>query len=257
MTGINFQRTYLLDEQYANIKERAVRLLNKYLAYPDLFVFDDQKRQISFSSEKLIPAFTSPRPRVLLLFSNPHPYSVQQGMFLSPDIYGHEHPFWPLMRAAGWIKISEDIQQPKQLAEICLQGNYAGPFELIFYCFFAFPTQFPEDIRRIFGREYFRQVIEPEAQAEFMQIVPETGAQAVVTFNKNIFNRVSKDKIERYVDRLKQGELIQSQLMGSEKSLPVFLTFPTGWRFSYQSGQLRRASLDAIRQAIQAEFNAE
>jgi hypothetical protein len=96
----------------------------------------------------------------MLLFSNPHPLSVHHGMFLSPNSKGRENLFWPVMEDAGWLPIEKEYHNPKQLADICLKAKYPGPFELIFYCYYAFPSDFPEDIRRIFGREFYNQVIE-------------------------------------------------------------------------------------------------
>jgi hypothetical protein len=154
------------------------------------------------------------------------------------------------MEDAGWITIPEKNRTPKQLADICLEVNYQGPFDLIFYCYYAFPTDFPEDIRRIFGRKHFSQFIEPEANDEFRKTIQETSVEAVVTFNKGIFNLVSKDQIEHYVERLMEGELIQSQIKGIDRYVPIFLTFPTGWRYRKQYRQFRKASLDTIRTAI-------
>ena len=151
---------------------------------------------------------------------------------------------------ASWLSIAEANRNPKPLADICLKANYQGPFELIFYCYYAFPTDFPEDIRRIFGRMYFSQFIEPEAIDEFRKTIQETSVEAVVTFNKGIFNLVSKDQIERYVERLMEGGLIQSQIRGIDRYVPIFLTFPTGWRYRRQYRQFRKASLDTIRTAI-------
>ena len=254
MPGINFQKTYLLSEAYESIKERAIQILDKYLGYPDrypdLITFNDLDRNVTFSTERLIPTSSTKRPRVMLLFSNPHPYSVHQGMFLSPTTKGRENLFWPVMEDAGWLPIPEENRKPKQLVDICLKANYSGPFELIFYCYYAFPTDFPEDIRRIFGRMYFSQFIEPEAIDEFRKTIQETSVEAVVTFNKGIFNLVSKDQIERYVERLMEGGPIQSQIRGIDRYVPIFLTFPTGWRYRRQYRQFRKASLDTIRTAI-------
>jgi hypothetical protein len=85
---VNFQKTYSLDEAYESIKGRATQPLGKYLRFPDLFTFNDLDKSLTFSTERLDPAFTN-HPRVMLLFSNPHPHSVQQGMFLSPKTRGH------------------------------------------------------------------------------------------------------------------------------------------------------------------------
>jgi len=237
-------------EAYESIKERAIQVLDKYLGYPDLISFNDLERSVTFFTERLIPTASTNRPRVMLLFSNPHPHSVYQGMFLSRNTKGRENLFWPIMEDAGWLTIAEENRTPNQLTDICLKAKYEGPFELIFYCYYAFPTDYPEDIRRIFGGKYFSQFIQPEAKDEFTKTIQENPVEAVVTFNKGIFNLVSKDPIERYIKRLKEGKLIQSHISSIDRSLPIFLTFPTGWRFHKQYKQLRKASLDTIRTAI-------
>ena len=249
MSIINFQRTYHLGEEYESIKERAVLVLDKFLDYPHLITFNPD-RSVTFSTEKLIPTASTYRPRVMLLFSNPHPHSVHQGMFLAPGIKGGEHPFWPVMEKAGWLPIAKENRNPKQLADICLKAKYRGPFELIFYCYYAFPTVLPKDIRKIFGKEYFRQVIEPEAMDEFRNTVQETSVEAVVTFNKGIFNLVSKDQIKRCLERLIEGGPIQSQIKGIDRTVPIFLTFPTGWHYHKQYKKFRIDSLVTIRKAI-------
>jgi hypothetical protein len=250
LSAINFQRTYPLREEYESIKERASQVLAKYLGYPNLFTFNEAERSVTFSTERLIPTGGTNRPRVMLAFSNPHPHSIHQGMFLSPNKHGKENLFWPVMDEAGWLPINKQKRTPEQLADICLKADYTGPFELIFYCYYAFPTDYPEHIQRIFGSAYFNQFIEPEASQEFLATLEETSLDAVVTFNKGIFNLVSVDQTERYIERLKEGELIQSQVKDIDRYIPTFLTFPTGWRYHRQYRDLRKASLDRIRTAI-------
>ena len=254
MSTINFQKKYVLDESYESIKQNVNKELDRYLRYPDLYMFDDQEKSVTFSSEKLIPIISTNRPRVMLLFSNPHPYSIHHGMFLSPNTKGQENLFWSAMRDSGWINIPEEKLSPKQLADICLKVLYEGPFELIFYCYYAFPTNFPEDISKIFGKEYFNQVIEAEAYAEIRKTVQETNVEAVVTFNKGIFNLVSKDPVRLYIRRLITGELIRSHISGIDRDILIFLTFPTGWRYHEQYKQLRKDSLGAIRTSICREL---
>ncbi len=256
-TSINFQKAYKLGASYESINERATQVLGKYLTLPyqGLIVFNDEAKSVTYSTEKLIPTASTNRPRVMLLFSNPHPYSVLQGMFLSPTTRGRESLFWPIMEEAGWLSIPKEKRKPKQLADICLTANYDGPFELIFYCYYAFPTAYPEEIRKIFGKTYFSQFIEPEASEEFRKTIQDASVQAVVTFNKGIFNFVSNEQLEVYTDRLKAGELIQSQIKDIDQSIPIFLTFPTGWHFDKQFKQLRRDSLERIRVDISRKLN--
>jgi len=239
-----------LGAAYERIKERAIHRLSKYRDYPNLITFNDFERSVIFTTERLIPTASTNRPRVMLLFSNPHPHSIHQGMFLSPSTKGRESLFWPVMDDAGWLSVEGKPRSPKQLADICIKAEYRGPFELIFYCYYAFPTDYPEDIRRIFGREYFSQLIAPEAADEFRETIQETSVEAVVTFNKGIFNLVSEDHIERYIERLKAGELIQSQIKGIDRTFSIFLTYPTGYRYHKEYRQFRKASLDKIKRAI-------
>ena len=251
MPNINSTRTYQLSQDYEETRERADGILGKHLAYPNpVVVFNDADRSVTFFTERLIPAASTNRPRVMLLFSNPHPHSVHQGMFLSPNGKKRENPFWPVMEDAGWLAIPKDKSSPEKLADICLKAAYQGPFELAFYCYYAFPTDLPEHISRIFGGKYFRQVIKPEAIGEFRKTIQEASTEAVVTFNKGIFNLVSKHRIEQYVDELRKGRLIQSEIEGIDREIPVFLTYPTGWRYRKEYREFRKASLNTIRTAI-------
>lgn len=75
------------------------------------------------------------------------------------------------MEDSGWITVPIEDHIPKKLAEICGEAKYKGPFELIFYSYYAFPTDFPEDIKKIFGQELFRQEINPEALEEFLSLI--------------------------------------------------------------------------------------
>ena len=250
MSSINFQQTYYFGETYDTIKKRAFQKLEKYWNYPNLITFNAENRSVTFTTERLIPGVTSNRPRVMLLFSNPHPHSVQQGMFLSPNTKGRENLFWPVMREAGWLLTAKGDNSPKQLAEICTKVKYQGPFELIFYCYYAFPTDYPEDIKKIFGKEYFTKFIETEAANEFKQVIQETSVETVVTFNKGVFNLIAQNPVRTYIKRLFAGELIWSQLKNVEREIPIFLTYPTGWRFHRQYMNFRVENLDKIKTSI-------
>ena len=84
----------------------------------------------------------------------------------------------------GLATNSKGNRNPKQLADICIKADYPGPFEFIFYCYYAFPTEYPEHIKKIFGRKFFLEIIEPEAIDEFTNTVHEYSIEAVVTFKK-------------------------------------------------------------------------
>ncbi len=56
---------------------------------------------------------------------------------------------------------------PSRLAEIFLNLDYESPFELLFYCYYSFPTRYPDHLPKLFGKNYFNEVIEPEASQAF------------------------------------------------------------------------------------------
>jgi hypothetical protein len=255
MRDINFQRSYFLGEEFEKIRKNADQILDNYMSDPNLVLFDKRNRIVTFSSERLIPVSSTKRPRVLLLFSNPHPYSIQQGMFLSPNTKGRKNLFWTVMKNAGWISLGEQNPSLEQLANICLNSEFKGPFDLIFYCYYAFPTCYPEEISNIFGKDYFKKIIEPEAKNEFKKAIQDLSIESVVTFNKGIFNLVSNNHIKSFIDDLKQGEVIQSTLKNVEINVPIFLTYPTGWRYHPNYVQLRKINLNKIKQRIQGEGN--
>ena len=250
MSAINFQRTYHLGKEYENIKKRAIEFLGKNLEDSKLMSFDDIGKRVTFTSERLVPVNCGKRPPVMLLFSNPHPHSIMQGMFLSANINQRENLFWSTMRNAGWFSIPEAKHNPEDLRDMFLQVKYSGPFELYFYCYYDFPTRYPDHIARIFGKRFFSQEIKPQANAEFRKTVQEIPFKAIVVFNKNIFNLVSDIRIRRYVVQLNKGELVQRQIREIDEGIPIFLTYPTGWCYDKEFKTLRKTSLEKIKTAI-------
>ena len=250
MSAINFQRSYHLGQEYENIKDRATKIVGKYFEDQNLISFDDVEKRVTFTSERLVPVNRSKRPLVMLLFSNPHPHSIKQGMFLSANIKNRENLFWPIMRNAGWFSIPEAKRNPEDLRDMFLRGKYPGPFDLCFYCYYAFPTRYPGHIPRIFGKGFFSQRIEPQANAEFRKTVQERAIKVIVVFNKGIFNLVSDEKIECYIEQLNKGELVRGRIREFDKDIPIFLTHPTGWRYDKEYKTLRKASLERIKAAI-------
>ncbi|MCP4607138.1 MAG: hypothetical protein GY845_00285 [Planctomycetes bacterium] len=250
MTTINFQRTYSLGRDYKGIKDRATKILGANSEYFDIVDFGDVDDEVTFRTECLIPIKKTTRPSVMLLFSNPHPHSVQQGMFLSPNTKKQDNLFWSTMIDAGWFSIPEDKRSPSQLRDVFLNLEYTGPFDLLFCCYYAFPTCYPDDILKIFGRRFFDRHIQYEAYEGFQTILGETQAVAVVTFNKNIFNLISNNRVTEYIDQLDKGEIIRGRNIQTDREIPVYLTYPTGWRYHKKSSQLRKANLEMIKADI-------
>jgi hypothetical protein len=155
MSSIHFQSTYQLSNLYDAIKFRASEILGDFLSDSYIYQFNDSDKSLTFTSEQLIPEKRYGRKRILLLFSNPHPHSLQWGMFLPPSITGRQNLFWKGMQDAGWFKLPEINPSAERMAEIFLNLDYESPFEVLFYCYYSFPTRYPDDIVKLFGKEYF------------------------------------------------------------------------------------------------------
>jgi hypothetical protein len=250
MSSIHFQTTYPLSQQYDAIKSRAPDILGDFYTDTSIYRFNNQDKTLTFTSERLIPEVCSGRQRVLLLFSNPHPHSIQQGMFLSPSVNGRESFFWTGMLDAGWFRLSETNPAPPRLAKIFLKLEYESPFELLFYCYYSFPTRYPDDITKLFGKDYIKEVIEPEAREGFVKIMQKEAPAAVVTFNKGVFNLVSMEPVGKYIARLKAGEVIQSLVRDVGREVPIYLTYPTGWRYDPEHREYRRKSLEKMKNLV-------
>ena len=250
MSSIHFQTTYPLSHQYDAIKSRAPKILGKFLADAAVYRFIDQDKTLTFTSERLIPEKGSGKQRVLLLFSNPHPHSIQQGMFLSTSVNGRLSLFWQGMEDSGWFRLPKTNPGPERLAEIFLNIEYESQFEFLFYCYYSFPTRYPEHIVKLFGKEFFKEVIDPEAREGFVKIIQEEKPEVVVTFNKSVFNLVSTEPVDKYIERLKAGEVVQSMISDVERDIPIYLTYPTGWRYDKDYREYRRKSLEKIRELV-------
>lgn len=250
MSDVIFKRTYQLNDNYDIVKQKAFKTLGNFADLPGVYQFNDENKSISFGSERLIPKNFSGRPRVILLLPNPHPYSVNLGMLFSPRPGGRENPVWETLRDSGWLTFNKDTQVPLEMAEMCVNVAYKGPYDFIFYPYYAFPSVFPKDIKTIFGSDFFNKIIAPEAKNDFVNTIQETNTDFVVAFNKDQFNLFTEKKIDKFIDLLIAGQLIESQVKNSKKDIPIFLTYPTGWRYHKDIKRLKKENLELIGAAI-------
>jgi len=250
MSSINHWRCYRLGKEYPDVKKRAKDTLGKYFEDPKVMKFNDVEKTVRFKTELLIPAKRTSRSQIMLLFSNPHPHSIQQGMFLSPSSNKRKSSIWKVMRDAGWFPSCTEDYGSERLREMFLRVEYPGPFEFLFCCYYAFPTTMPEQIRGIFGDEFFDEVIKEKARKEFARRTEDTHVAVIVTFNKSIFNLITNSKIPVYIERLKGGNVVSDWCRNGEKKIPVFLTYPTGWRYHKKSEKLRVKNLKLVKDDI-------
>jgi hypothetical protein len=95
-----------------------------------------------------------------------------------------------------------------------------------------------------------KEGIEPEAREGFVKMMQQESPAAVVTFNKSVFNLVSAEPVGKYIGRLKAGEVICSQVRDVEREVPIYLTYPTGWRYDSDFREFRKRSLELVKDLI-------
>jgi hypothetical protein len=118
--SIIHENTITLEKNYYQVKSS---IQEKLREWSDLYVFDDNKHQIIYKTEgPLIPEDNSKIP-VLILLSNPHPHSVKQGMFLSPNRMGRGNPFWETLKNTGYFDYNGTID-----AAVMIKNAYQSPF---------------------------------------------------------------------------------------------------------------------------------
>lgn len=230
-----------VENNYQSVKSR---IQDKLKEWPEMFEFDDNRKQIHYKTEgPLIPENNGKTP-VLILLSNPHPHSVKQGMILSPNRIGRENPFWTTMRNSGFFKHKNPIDAP-----MMIQNKYQSPFRFFMAVLLPFPTEDPKDLIDIFGNAEYTKMIN-QGKEEIKNLIEDNGIRHVICFGKtqyDVLSRVSSPK--NYTSILKEGKTIQSSSCFSD-DVKVFLTFPTGWRFMKNAKEIKAENLRQIFNAV-------
>jgi hypothetical protein len=149
--------------------------------------------RLHFLTESIHPQIKSlGRPRVLLLFSNPHPESVNRGLFMSEP------------RSVGFWKILADCMQPKmdhefrwdphgiaETVSILLDGNYKGPL-LFFDCLYELPSISPKDLKSLFSHnsDDFQKYLHRPSLARIRSIIDENKIKTVLVFTGETYESI-------------------------------------------------------------------
>lgn len=148
--------------------------------------YDDETFNISYKTEEIVPENVDPeRIKVLLLFKNPHPDSVQTGLYLSEP---SSKKFWnrffevkfneklmPLLQNDSWVK---------DVANILTSGNYDCEFLYYFKCLYPFPSRQFNELTDLFSsapRTYNRE-IEKRSISDFWQFINKHKITTVIIF---------------------------------------------------------------------------
>lgn len=240
--SIIHEETITIERDYYQVKSA---IQEKLSDWSDLYVFDDVNNQIRYKTEgPLIPDLNSKLP-ILILLSNPHPHSVKQGMFLSPNRIGRVNPFWDTLRDTGFFHYDGKID-----AAVMIKNRYQGSFRFFMAVLFPFATEDPTQLIDFFGKTEYRKMIETSKSA-IKKLVLDHNIMNVICFGKTQYDIIksSNNASDHYLTVLKKGENIQEKVWFSEK-ISVYLTYPTGWRFAKDHRSLKKEALEKIFESI-------
>jgi hypothetical protein len=177
--------------------------------------------RLVFWSEQLIPVKKDNRIPLLMVFGNPAPRSVSEGMFFAYEGEGKEHRFWKhIVKPAGLLDFSLDAglsvrerneRRKKQLLDL----EYRSAFRVGFTVFITLPSGSSgpwsgnAGIRKLLGARAMRNLIESERARVSRTTGKFIGDGGIVlTFQRDAWEGLRSPKAPPYCIHLaKQGKL--------------------------------------------------
>lgn len=233
-----------LDSLYQRVASH-LRTSDRYPRYLDsVYELSDVDRTVTFQSESILPTHDDVRPRILLLFSNAHPKSIQNGMFHTAE--SGVAALWKDLRAIGALLLQDDVlRDASLLRSACVNGAYSGRFILGFVCCWTFPTLRPDELKELFGPGR-----EPpgfkDTQDRLNRTLQTWCPQAIVSFNGDVFQTITRISTKGYTKQLRDHLLWAPHQAGTWTGR-LFQTYPAGW---WRDPSARRDSLQRVFEAI-------
>jgi len=149
--------------------------------------------RLHFLTESIQPTVaTSGRPKVMLLFSNPHPDSVERGLFMSEP---RSRGFWDILGNSIQPKINHDFSwTPNGITgtvSMLANGDYEGPL-MFFECLYQLPSRFPKDLRNLFDRKTddFKTYLHKPSLERISSIINKHNISVVLVFTQETYESV-------------------------------------------------------------------
>ncbi len=151
--------------------------------------------RLHFLTESIQPRVVSTtRPRVMLLFSNPHPESVETGLFMSET---NSRQFWGTLRCIGHLGMTHDFRWHHQgvldTVSVLLNGAYGDDSSplLFFECLYPVPSKSPKDLRRLFAdTAAFDHYLHRPAIERIGRVLAANDIRVVLVFTGETFDHI-------------------------------------------------------------------
>ena len=129
----------------------------------------------------------------MLLFSNPHPESVRQGLFMSER---SSRGFWEILknieqRGMGNHNFSWDEEGIRKTVSLLLKGDYDMPL-LFFDCLYQIPSNKPGDLKKLFAHRSgdFKKYIHEPGLERIGKILRQYNIKTVIVFTGETFESI-------------------------------------------------------------------
>lgn len=160
-----------------------------------------KESRLHFLTESIQPTIvTSGRPKVMLLFSNPHPDSVEGGLFMSEL---RSRGFWDILGDSTQPKMNHDFRWGKsdinQTVSILTSGDYEGPL-MFFECLYQLPSRSPKDLKKLFDRKTdgFQTLLHKPSLERISSIINKHNINVVLVFTQETYESiVDKPKVSK------------------------------------------------------------
>ena len=182
--------------------------------------------RLHFLTESIQPKIESPtRPRVMLLFSNPHPESVKTGLFMSEK---SSRRFWEkILHYNKQPYITHDFRwDPKGIdntVSLLLSGNYGNDKSPLLFleCLYQIPSNSPKDLKKLFERtDDFDRYLHRPSLERIGTILDKHNIKVVLVFTGETYESiVGKTGITKYSRQNIRSSVEKALNTGNEKSL--------------------------------------
>ena len=251
MAGITKEEAlrFISKEEYSSVKSKLQSNDTLYKSIGQIIAgYDDVKFEISYRTEEIIPqAITPDRKKVLLLFKNPHPDSVQTGLYLSePSSKKFWNRFFEVKFNANLLPLLENDSWIQAVAKTLTSGNYDNQFLYYFKCLYPFPSRQFNDLISLFSSapNTYRQEIEKRSISDFWAFLEKHEITYIIVFfidgmrtlthipsvsSKDIINGI-KTGIDQYIcDRNTEGfwQLYKKMKVKSSRGITFYFNMNT------------------------------
>jgi len=206
------QQTIQLSDQFENIRE-IIQTQDTFSNLSTICSFKENEKSITFRTEKIHP-LTPPKSTkpVILLFSNPHPISVQTGIFLSEP---HSQAFWKRIFACNYMhpsnELIDSISQWSSdtigtLSANLLNPTYSDEITLFFDCLESLPTNQYSDLGKIFknkkGKALRKKTLQDPGIEHLYKISKKNNITSWVVFSAEAYRNIIGEKnIAKYAPK--------------------------------------------------------